>query len=188
MGVDVHADHVAPAQGHHVDGVFLPQVQLDQIFAAPLRLHIQLDHGDVFRQGDHIHKAGAEKIFGQTDAGFVLRENDLVGSHPGEDLLVHLVCAFGDDGLDADLLAQRDRHDTGLEIVGHRNDDHIHIGDPQLADHFGVGDIGALTDGKLGSGGIHDPLVRVYGDDFRAVVGQLPGHGDAVPAQAEDGV
>ena len=52
--------------GHDVQSVFLAEIQLDQVFTNPIRFHIQFDHGYIFRQGNHIHKAGTEQFLCQT--------------------------------------------------------------------------------------------------------------------------
>ena len=76
------------------------------------------------------------------DAAFMLRRNDLVSTDFLQDLTVSFGFCLGDHFMNAVFFSDHDAHDAGFQIVGHADNDSVHIAQAELADLFFIRKVG----------------------------------------------
>ena len=107
----------------------------------PFRAHGNLCHADGLGDFHDVNDISREKVPGDSDAGFLLRDNNLVGSHFFKNAGVDGVLGFGADKGNPRLLTEDGGQDAGIQVSGDADDSHVHVGDAQGVHGLGIAHI-----------------------------------------------
>lgn len=151
----------AAAHGEDVDPVVSTQIAFHQGLADQVRRYAQLSYAKARPQLQMVEHPWFGQAPGQARPGLMLRENNLVGADPQQDLLLALAHSFANHPAHPHALQGDGGHQVGLEVVADGDDDSVELGD--------IDGVQSVLVGRVQGDNLGDPISQAL-DNFGVTV------------------